>query len=64
MKKLFLLAALAIFAVACDDDSAPDGGEETTELIAPALYMDVVTSDGNKPFTHLRLLFCGERRVV
>lgn len=51
MKKLFLLAALAIFAVACDDDSAPDGGEETTELIAPALYMDVVTSDGNKPFT-------------
>ena len=50
MKKLLFLATLALLAVGCDDDSAT-GGEETTELIAPALYMDVVTSDGNKPFT-------------
>ena len=50
MKKLLFWATLALLAVGCDDDSAT-GGEETTELIAPALYMDVVTSDGNKPFT-------------
>ena len=50
MKKLLFLATLALLAVGCDDDPAT-GGEETTELIAPALYMDVVTSDGNKPFT-------------
>ena len=50
MKKLLFWATLALLAVGCDDDPAT-GGEETTELIAPALYMDVVTSDGNKPFT-------------
>ena len=37
-------------AVGCDDDSASNGGENT-ELIAPALYMNVVTGDGDKPFT-------------
>ena len=50
MKKLLFLATLALLAVGCDDDPAT-GGEETTELVAPALYMDVITSDGNKPFT-------------
>ena len=50
MKKLLFWAALALLAVGCDDDSASNGGENT-ELIAPALYMDVVTGDGNKPFT-------------
>ena len=41
MKKLLFWAALALLAVGCDDDSASNGGENT-ELIAPALYMDVV----------------------
>ncbi|HIZ33244.1 MAG TPA: FimB/Mfa2 family fimbrial subunit [Candidatus Bacteroides merdigallinarum] len=50
MKKLLFLATLALLAVGCDDDSAPTG-EEAPELIAPTLYMDVVTGDGNKPFT-------------
>ena len=50
MKKLFFLATLALLAVGCDDDSASNGGENT-ELIAPALYMNVVTGDGDKPFT-------------
>ena len=50
MKKLLFWATLALLAVGCDDDSASNGGENT-DLIAPALYMDVVTSDGNKPFT-------------
>ena len=45
MKKLLFLATLAFLAVGCDDDSASNGGENT-DLIAPALYMDVVTSDG------------------
>ena len=51
MKKLLFLATLALLAVGCDDDSASDNGGENTELIAPALYMDVVTRDGDKPFT-------------
>ena len=50
MKKLLFLATLALLAVGCDDDSASNGGENT-ELIAPALYMNVVTGDGDKPFT-------------
>lgn len=44
------MATLALLAVGCDDDSASNGGENT-ELIAPALYMNVVTGDGDKPFT-------------
>ena len=50
MKNLLFLATLALLAVGCDDDSASNGGENT-ELIAPALYMNVVTGDGDKPFT-------------
>ena len=50
MKKLLFLATLALLAVGCDDDSASNGGENT-DLIAPALYMNVVTGDGDKPFT-------------
>lgn len=50
MKKLLFLATLALLAVGCDNDSASNGGENT-ELIAPALYMNVVTGDGEKPFT-------------
>ena len=50
MKKLLFLATLALLAVGCDDDSASNGGENT-ELIAPTLYMNVVTGDGDKPFT-------------
>ena len=50
MKKLLFWATLALLAVGCDDDSASNGGENT-ELIAPALYMNVVTGDGDKPFT-------------
>lgn len=50
MKKLLFLATLALLAVGCDDDSVSNGGENT-ELIAPALYMNVVTGDGDKPFT-------------
>lgn len=50
MKKLLFLSTLALLAVGCDDDSASNGGENT-ELIAPALYMNVVTGDGDKPFT-------------
>ena len=50
MKKLLFLATLALLAVGCDDDSASNGGENT-ELIAPALYMNVLTGDGDKPFT-------------
>ena len=50
MKKLLFLALIAMWAVSCDDDSASNGGE-TPELIAPAFYMDVVTGEGNKPFT-------------
>ena len=50
MKKLLFLALIALLAAGCDDDSA-SGGEETPELIAPAFYMDVVTGEGNKPFT-------------
>ena len=50
MKKLLFWATLALLAVGCDDDSASNGGENT-DLIAPALYMNVVTGDGDKPFT-------------
>lgn len=53
MKKILLLAALAFVAASCDDDESnhPDTPPENGELIAPALYMNVTTSDGNKPFT-------------
>lgn len=50
MKKLLFLALIALSVLSCNDDSA-SGGEEMTELIAPAFYMDVVTGEGNKPFT-------------
>lgn len=50
MKKLLFLALIALLAMGCNDDPASDGGQ-ATELITPAFYMDVVTGDGDKPFT-------------
>lgn len=51
MKKLAFLAALALLAIGCDDDNPTNNGDDTTDLVAPALYMNVITSEGNKPFT-------------
>ena len=50
MKKLCFLTVIALLAVGCKNESEPPA-EETPELIAPALYMNVVTSEGDKPFT-------------
>lgn len=53
MKKLMFLAALAFVAASCDDDAPINQGypEENGELVAPALYMNVTTRNGNLPFT-------------
>lgn len=52
MKKLFFLASIALLTASCHNDDVPgtpDGPDN--QLISPALYMDVSTSDGDKPFT-------------
>lgn len=52
MKKLFFLASLALLAASCHNDDVPARPEEPDgKLISPALYMDVSTRDGGKPFT-------------
>lgn len=52
MKNLIYLAAFALLMTSCHDDEAPAIHEDTaSNLISPALYMNVSTREGDKPFT-------------
>ena len=51
MRKLTFLAVLALLMASCHDETPDIHEDPASNLISPALYMDVSTREGNKPFT-------------
>lgn len=51
MRKLTFLAVLALLMTSCHDETPDIHEDPASNLISPALYMDVSTREGNKPFT-------------
>ena len=51
MRELTFLAVLALLMASCHDETPDIHEDPASNLISPALYMDVSTREGNKPFT-------------